>query len=147
MNKTIHISLRAGESIFVNGAMLRVDRKTTLEFVNNATFLLESHILKPEEAVTPLKKMYMNAQKLLTEPASGFSTRQVFYEMHAAMIATCPCPQLSSGLMEVKKLINNGRNFEALKLIRKLFKLEADILARPGLAEAQEQSVVANRRK
>ena len=145
MSKSIHISLRAGESVYVNGAILKVDRKTSLEFLNNVTFLLESHFLKEDEAITPLKKMYLLIQKLLTEPAAGFNVRQAFYEIHTHLVAACSDEELCDGLMEVKALINNSRNFEALKKLRKLFKLEADYLA--SLHDRETAKMTMNERR
>ena len=40
MKKPMCISLRGGERIYVNGAVLRVDRKVTLELINDVAFLL-----------------------------------------------------------------------------------------------------------
>ena len=40
------ISLRGGERIYVNGAVLRVDRKVTLELINDVAFLLESQVMQ-----------------------------------------------------------------------------------------------------
>ena len=42
----MNITLRAGERIYINGAVLRVDRKATLELLNDATFLLETHVMQ-----------------------------------------------------------------------------------------------------
>ena len=128
MTHSIHISLRAGEVVFINGAMVRVDRKTSLEFLNNVTFLLGSHIIEPEGATTPLKKMYVILQNLLTDPNSGFQTRQSFYEVHAQIIAAAPSEELVAGLEKIRALVNVGRTFEALKVLRKLFDLEERIL-------------------
>lgn len=50
MKSTLRISLKSGERIFVNGAVLRVDRKVAVEFLNDVTFLLENHVLQPEDA-------------------------------------------------------------------------------------------------
>ena len=45
MKKPMCISLRSGEKIYINGAVLRVDRKVTLELINDVTFLLESQVM------------------------------------------------------------------------------------------------------
>lgn len=145
MTKPIRISLRAGDSVYVNGAILRVDRKTSLEFLNNVTFLLDNHFLKPEEATTPLKKIYLCAQRLLTEPTRGYATRQEFYEIYTHVVASCEDETLSNGLGEVKALINRGRNFEALKALRNLFSLEVEFLSR--LEETEPAKMVVNQRK
>jgi flagellar protein FlbT len=54
----MHISLRAGEKIYINGAVLRADRKVSIEILNDATFLLEAHVMKVEDASTPLRQLY-----------------------------------------------------------------------------------------
>src|SRR5690606_1917209 len=58
MNNTLKISLKANEKIYVNGAVIKADRKVSLEFLNDVQFLLQSHVLQPEEASTPLRQLY-----------------------------------------------------------------------------------------
>lgn len=53
MSRPLRLSLRAGERIYMNGAVLRVDRKVSLELLNDASFLLEAHVLQAEAATTP----------------------------------------------------------------------------------------------
>ena len=55
----IHLYLRANERIFINGAVFKVDRKVSIELLNDTTFLLENHILQKEDATTPLKQLYL----------------------------------------------------------------------------------------
>ncbi len=40
------VSLRAGERIYINGAVLRVDQKVSLELVNDVMFLLEAQVMQ-----------------------------------------------------------------------------------------------------
>ena len=70
-NAPMRISLRAGERVYINGAVLRASRKTTFELLNDATFLLEGHVIQPENATTPLKQLYFALQTLLIEPSSA----------------------------------------------------------------------------
>ncbi|MGL2349569.1 flagellar biosynthesis repressor FlbT [Helicobacter pylori] len=37
----MYLTLKPNEKIFINGAILRVDRKVTFELLNDVTFLLE----------------------------------------------------------------------------------------------------------
>ena len=67
---TLRITLRAGERVFVNGAVLKVDRKTTLEFLNDVTFLLEGHVIQAEDATTPLRQLYFTVQMMLIDPST-----------------------------------------------------------------------------
>ena len=54
----MNISLRADEKIYINGAVLRVDRKVSIELLNDVTFLLESHVMQANDATTPLRQIY-----------------------------------------------------------------------------------------
>ena len=65
MSAPMRISLRAGERIYINGAVLRAERKLTFELLNNASFLLENHIIQAEEATTPLRQLYFALQAAL----------------------------------------------------------------------------------
>ena len=50
----MNITLRAGEKLYINGAVIRVDRKATIELLNDVTFLLENHVMQADQATTPL---------------------------------------------------------------------------------------------
>ncbi len=124
MSGTIRISLRAGERVYVNGAVIRVDRKTTLEFLNNVVFLLENHVMQEKDATTPLRRLYFTVQKILIEPSSGFSARQEFYRLYLELLPLHEGTQVANALSNVRALVNMGRNFEALKQIRQLYEAE-----------------------
>ena len=65
------IGLKAGERLFINGAVIRADKKTNIELMNDAVFLLEAHVLQPEEATTPLRQLYFILQTMIMDPAVG----------------------------------------------------------------------------
>jgi flagellar protein FlbT len=64
MKNTLKISLKPNEKIYINGAVVRVDRKVSIEFLNDVQFLLENHVLQPEDASTPLRQLYFIAQMI-----------------------------------------------------------------------------------
>ena len=74
----MHISLRAGEKIYINGAVLCADRKVSLELLNDATFLLEAHVMKVENATTPLRQLYFIVQIMLMNPTDSKAAREMF---------------------------------------------------------------------
>jgi flagellar biosynthesis repressor protein FlbT len=126
---TIRLSLRAGEKIYVNGAVLRVDRKTSIEILNDATFLLEQHVLQPEQATTPLRQLYFVAQTMLMDPANAEGCRLVFDESHRLLRQTFRHPDVLAGLDMVGQLMQAGRTLEAMKTIRALLPIEDRIMA------------------
>jgi flagellar biosynthesis repressor protein FlbT len=123
----MRISLRAGERIYINGAVLRADRKLTFELLNNANFLLENHILQAEDATTPLRQLYFALQTLLIEPMST-TARDAYLRIAAATRETFSTTDVVVGLRLVGRLVDSGRIFEALKTLRSLFAVEATIL-------------------
>ncbi|WP_245411082.1 flagellar biosynthesis repressor FlbT [Microvirga flavescens] len=139
MNRSMHLSLRAGERIFINGAVLRVDRKVTIELLNDATFLLENHVLQVEEAATPLRQLYFVAQAMLIDPSSSDKARTMFRDLQTATRQSFENENILSGLASVSELIEAGRTFDALKILRSLFSTENDVLT-GGATKAPTQA-------
>lgn len=63
------LHLRAGEKLYLNGAVIKVDRKVSIEILNDVTFLLASHVMQPADATTPLRQLYFVVQSALMDPA------------------------------------------------------------------------------
>lgn len=124
----MHVSLRAGEKIYVNGAVLRVDRKVSLELMNDVTFLLEAHVMKVEDATTPLRQLYFIVQIMLMNPTGGEAARDMFDQSMRSLLSISKDAPLAAGLRAVESLVDADRAFEALKAIRALFSLEDEIL-------------------
>ncbi|HEX2018374.1 MAG TPA: flagellar biosynthesis repressor FlbT [Aurantimonas sp.] len=129
---TLRISLRPGERIFVNGAVLKVDRKTTLEFLNDVTFLLESHVMQAEDATTPLRQLYFIVQMMIMDPHNSDAARQLFHSSRSLMVKNYRDRDIIEGLTEAADLVERNRCFEALKRVRSLIPLETEDDARPA---------------
>jgi flagellar protein FlbT len=128
MKSTLRISLKSGERIFINGAVLRVDRKVALEFLNDVTFLLENHVLQPEDASTPLRQLYFIAQMILINP-EGRDQSMAMFRKSIIMLLTCfQNEEILAELKRVDGMVATGKAFDALKAIRGLYALEDRIL-------------------
>ncbi len=125
----MHLSLRAGERIFINGAVLRADRKVSIELLNDATFLLENHVLQVEDATTPLRQLYFVVQAILIDPGSAERARIMFRDLYMATLTSFDNNEILSGLKSVAEMVEGGRTFDALKVIRGLFLLESGVLS------------------
>ena len=86
MSRSITLSLRAQERIFVNGAVLKVDRKVSIELMNDATFLLEAHVLQEEQATTPIRRLYFVAQAILIDPENAVIARATYNALELVLI-------------------------------------------------------------
>jgi flagellar biosynthesis repressor protein FlbT len=129
MKKPICISLRGGERIYVNGAVLRVDRKVTLELINDVTFLLESQVMQVTDATTPLRQLYFVVQLMLMSPQDVEHAKTVYRQQRSGLLAATQNAEILSGLEQIEKLVESKRYYEALRRIRALFEIEQLILA------------------
>ncbi|MFM9938873.1 MAG: flagellar biosynthesis repressor FlbT [Hyphomicrobiaceae bacterium] len=128
MTGRLKLHLKANERIYINGAVLRVDRKVAIELLNDVVFLLEGHVLQQEQATTPLRQLYFVVQSILIDPASETLAKQVYDQTHRLLIATYKTLDVLEGLVEVKAMMERGKVFEALKRIRSMFPIEDEIL-------------------
>ncbi|TCD16219.1 flagellar biosynthesis repressor FlbT [Oricola cellulosilytica] len=128
MKSSFKIFLKANERIFINGAVLRVDRKVSLELLNDVQFLLENHVLQAEDASTPLRQLYFIVQVMVMSPSDKETALPLFRESLPALINTFSDQTILSDLKHVDRLVREERYYEALKTIRGLYDIEAEIL-------------------
>lgn len=131
------IFLRANERIFINGAVLRVDRKVSLELMNDATFLLENHVLQQEDATTPLKQLYYVVQLMLMDPSVSDDAQVLFKDMVKGLLSSLENRELVEGVKAVDIEVSTGKNFQALKTLRGLFDIETEVLESPSVSAAK----------
>jgi flagellar protein FlbT len=133
----MNITLRAGERLFINGAVIRTDRKATIELLNDATFLLEAHVMQAGDATTPLRQIYFVIQVMLMDPPSAKTTADLAQALIDKAVGAFESVEVRTGLRNVVDLISRLRYFEAMKTIRALYPLELTEM-HPNSALAQK---------
>lgn len=136
----MHINLRAGEKLYLNGGVLRADRKVSLELMNDAVFLLEAHVMGPEKATTPLRQLYFIVQMMLMNPQDTAQARRLFTSSHEAMTAAYDDAGVQEVLAVCARQVAKDRFFDALKGLRGAFTLDDALLGRPSTAAAAPTS-------
>jgi flagellar protein FlbT len=140
--KKLQISLKPGERIYVNGAVLKVDRKVSIEFLNDVTFLLEHHVIQPEDTHTPLRQLYFMIQSVVIDPINGAEARRMFQDTQEQLLSSFENPAIRQNLIDVRDFFDRDRLFDALKLLRSLFPIEDAIIgqsARSEMAAGRQQ--------
>jgi flagellar protein FlbT len=117
MSRPFSVSLKPGERIFINGAVLRADRKVSIEFLNDVAFLLEAYVMQAERATTPARQLYFLIQAMLIEPKSADSVKKTVVEM-ISELGVGASHELAAALDQVEQLVDGGRYFDALKVLR-----------------------------
>lgn len=124
MTNTLKISLKPNEKIYVNGAVIRVDRKVTVELMNDVQFLLESHVIQADDASTPLKQLYFILQVMLINPAGAAEARDMFRRSLPLLLVSFEDAQICTALKQIDRMVSEDHIYEALKAIRSLYPLE-----------------------
>ncbi len=135
---TMRLSLKSQERLFVNGAVLRVDRKVGIELLNDVTFLMESHVIQPEETTTPLRQLYFVVQTMLMDPLHAGRSRHLFDALWGSTMRSFGNRAILDGLTAVRDLVEQGRYFDGLKLLRTLFPVEAGIIGERRIKTPQD---------
>ncbi|MCC2096667.1 MAG: flagellar biosynthesis repressor FlbT [Hyphomicrobiales bacterium] len=117
----MRISLRSDAKIYINGAVLRVDRKVNIELLNEAVFLLENHVLQPDEADTPLKQIYFVIQSVLIEPKSRTEMQPVILSLLRALLSRSASGAERENIPLIIEEVKADKYFLALKHLRKMF--------------------------
>lgn len=130
MKSKLKIALKPGEKIYVNGAVISVDRKVSLEFLNDVQFLLQSHVMQPEDATSPLRQLYFIVQIILMNPDDAVQARELFRNSLPVLLDTFSSEAIRSTLKDVDRMVAQGQTFEALRTIRGLFAEETGVLHR-----------------
>ncbi|MDO9440544.1 MAG: flagellar biosynthesis repressor FlbT [Beijerinckiaceae bacterium] len=123
----MQLSLRSGEKLYLNGAVIKVDRKVSIELMNDVTFLLEAHVLTPENTTTPLRQLYFTIQVMLMDPSCKAEPQAE--QMLDVLMQSFQIAEILKGLAKVRDLLAVKRRFEALKTSRKMYPIEAEIFA------------------
>jgi flagellar protein FlbT len=132
MKNPLKITLKANEKIYVNGAVIRTDRKVSLEFLNDVQFLLEGHVMQPEKATTPLKQLYFIVQVILMNPDGAGDAREMLRKTLPLLLACFSDEQMLASLKHVDQMVAEGHVYDALRSLRGLYTLEAKILENEG---------------
>src|SRR5262245_23801011 len=128
MSKTTTIPLRAGEKIFINGAVVRADRKVELEVMNEVPYLLEHQIIHVDQTSTTLRQLYYVLQTMIMDPSCIPAARDVFECSSKWLVDAVANQELLAGVRLAREQVALGRTFDALKTVRELFPIEDSIL-------------------
>lgn len=135
MTTTTRVTLRPGERIFVNGAVLRVEGRSTLEILNSVPYLLEHEIMHSQQTVTPLRQLYYILQTMVMEPGGLETAQGVYVDTMQWLGQAFANPIVVAGLETIGRQVEAGSPFEALKTLRTLVPIEDAILGRNRQAE------------
>jgi len=135
----LRIRLKPGEKTVVNGAVLSIDgdRAATLVLHNTAAVLRGKDILLPENADTPVKRIYLAVQMLYLDPDGQDSYQREFDDRLADVLGVVETQAVRDQLERVRALVADRQYYSAMSQLREVLRFERRLLD-PDAAEEEE---------
>ncbi len=108
---------------------MRLDRRGTVELMNDAQFLLENHIMQPDAASTPLRQLYFVIQTMILDPVNAHLTTVLLQSQASLIKKHSKCDLYLQVVSSAEQLVQSENFFEALKVLRKSFLMEDQLLS------------------
>lgn len=122
----LKIELKPGERAVLNGVVIEgaSDGRTEFVILNRATIMRERHIIKEEDANTPVKRLYFALQMLYIEPMQKETYLPLFSRYAADLENTLTLPTLKFALEQIVACAKDEVFYEALKICRAMMETE-----------------------
>lgn len=115
------IHLKRNEKLFLNGAVIRMDRRGSIELLNDAQFLLENHIMQEENAKSPLQQIYFIVQTMLMDPTNAHLILYLFRSFISKIKSVVIDRDHLACLRTAEELVEKSDYYSALKILRHAF--------------------------
>ena len=126
---TLRISLRDGEKVIVNGAVLRSVGRTDLRVENDATILRGRDLMTPEEANTPARRLYFACMLAYIDPAGRTAHQAAIVDLVRDLLGALQSPEAQAACISFAQKAACAEFYAALADCRWLIEYEAPLLA------------------
>ena len=125
----LKLSLKPGEKLVLNGAVItNGDKRTSVIIQNKVCLLREKDIMQPEEAVTPARRIYLPIMMMYLDPDGCEQYYNDFALRMTEFMGAITNPQALANCIEISRDVMSGAYYKALVLCRKLFDFEQELL-------------------
>lgn len=121
----LKITLRDGEKVVVNGAVLRAAGRTTIWLENEASILRGREVMKPEEADTPARRLYFACMMAYLDPDRIKEHQQSVLQLLGDLLGVFENPAAKASCAAFAHEVAQGNFYKALTECREIIKYEA----------------------
>ena len=126
----LKLSLKPGEKLVLNGAVLsNGDKRASLIIQNKACLLREKDIMQPDEAVTPARRIYLPIMMMYLDAGSSEQYYNDFALRMTEFMGAIRDNQALAVCIEISRDVMCGSYYKALMLCKKLFEFERERLS------------------
>jgi flagellar protein FlbT len=131
---TLRISLRNGEQVIVNGAVLRSAGRTELAVENAATILRGKDVMKPEDANSPARRLYFACMMAYIDGEGRAEHQEAIIAHLDGLMDVLESPEAKAVCVRFAKKVASLQFYAALSDCRWLIAYEANILNQTSVA-------------
>ncbi|MBT3333020.1 MAG: flagellar biosynthesis repressor FlbT [Rhodospirillaceae bacterium] len=126
----LKLTLKPSEKFIINGAVVQnSDRRTTLVIQNRASLLREKDIMLPEDATTPMRRVYFTIMLLYLDEGSVKENQDNFLELMTSFMNAISNAEAVAQCVNVIQLVHSKQYYKGLVGCRKLFPFEEERLS------------------
>ncbi len=125
----LKLSLKPGERFVVNGAVLQNgDRRTVLLLQNKASILREKDIIQPEDATTPVRRIYFPIMMMYLDPGEANQFYDEFVMRLNEFMGAIRSTDVLKECVSLSREVMSQDYYKALTRCRKLLTFEQGLL-------------------
>ena len=130
MDMALRISLRDGEKMIVNGAVLRSVGRTDLSIENAAAILRGRDLMTPEEANTPARRLYFACMMAYVDQGEQSRHQDDIIRLVRELMDALQSPEAKSACISFAQNVATLQFYKALADCRWLINYETEALQR-----------------
>jgi flagellar protein FlbT len=127
---TLRISLRDGEKMIVNGAVMRAIGRTDFVVENNVSLLRGREVMAVEDAVTPARRLYFACMMAYIDPSSRTTHHEAIIEFLDGLLGALESLEGKALCARFARKVATGNYYRALADCRLLIDYETAALER-----------------
>jgi flagellar protein FlbT len=131
---SLRISLRDGEKVIVNGAVLRSVGRTDLRLENGASVLRGQDLMTPQEANSPARRLYFACMMAYIDDGERTQHQDDIVQLVRALLGALKAPEAQAVCVAFAQKVACRQFYAALSECRWLINYEAELLAAPVAA-------------
>lgn len=121
---TLRISLKDGERIIVNGAMLRSSGRSSLSIESKAAILRGRDLMEPDDATTPARRLYHACISAYIDRDAKTLHQDRMVAALTEVMATLQSPVAKAAAASFARLVATSDHYRALADCRALMAME-----------------------
>lgn len=129
---TLRISLKAGEQVIVNGAVLRAVGRASLCIESRAAILRGRDLMSAADATTPARRLYHACITAYTDRENGARHQEAIVAALSEVVALMTSPQALAAATGFAHRVAISDHYRALADCRALIALEAAEIVPPS---------------